>query len=87
LHEVISLSIGSPLESNKTWQVYNNLINEFKNEFNILLNVSKEQLLRSFDERLVDLILKNREEKIKVQPGYDGEYGKAMLTEKQERLV
>jgi PHP family Zn ribbon phosphoesterase len=31
------------------------------------------------------LIIKNREEKIKVKPGFDGEYGKVVL-EKQGKL-
>ncbi|HKZ33803.1 MAG TPA: endonuclease Q family protein [Candidatus Nanoarchaeia archaeon] len=88
LHEVIALSENSNLESNKTWQVYNKLIGEFTNEFNILLNASKEMLLgKGFDAKLVELILKNREEKIKVSPGYDGEYGKALLGEKQGTLI
>ena len=39
-----------------------------------------------FDEKLVYLILRNREGKIKVQPGYDGVYGKAVIGEKQVTL-
>jgi uncharacterized protein (TIGR00375 family) len=87
LHEVISLSIGSPLESKRTWEVYNKLIGEFKTEFNILLQAPKEKLMRNFDAKLVDLILQNREAKIKVAPGFDGEYGRALLGEKQASLI
>ena len=86
LHEVISLATGSPMESKKAWEIYNKLIAEFKSEFNILLKTSEEKLLR-FDAKLGELILKNREGKIKVAPGYDGEYGRAMLGEKQGTLV
>ena len=87
LHEVIALSTGGRLESPKTWEIYNGLIKNFDNEFNILLKVTKESLLgKMVDEKLVDLILKNREEKIKVAPGYDGEYGRAILGEKQALL-
>ncbi|MEK6840396.1 MAG: endonuclease Q family protein [Nanoarchaeota archaeon] len=85
LHEVIALSENSRLESNKTWQVYNDLIKEFGNELDILLKIPKEKLLK-FDAKLVELILRNRESKIKVAPGYDGEYGKALLGEKQSAL-
>ncbi len=87
LHEVIALAINSRLESPKTWEIYNELIKNFGNELNILLKISKESLLgKSFDAKLVELILNNRAEKIKVLPGYDGEYGKALLGEKQSVL-
>jgi len=87
LHEVIALFLGSTVENKKTWAVYNPLIEYFGNEFNILMNVSKEKLLgKNVDAKLVELILKNRTENIKVKPGYDGEYGQAILEEKQITL-
>ena len=93
LHEVIALSINSKIENKKTWQVYNELIGKFGNEFNILLNVSKEEFLRQntdtlkgTSDKLIELILKNREGKIKIKPGYDGEYGIPLIEEKQEKL-
>ena len=86
LHEIIALLIESPMESKKSWEIYNRLITEFGNELDILLKIPREKLLR-FDAKLADLILKNREGKIKVIPGYDGEYGKALLEEKQKTLV
>lgn len=87
LHEVISLALDSRLESPKTWEVYNSLIKNFGNELEILLKTKKEALLgKGFDEKLVELILKNRAAKIKVAPGYDGEYGKALLGGKQAVL-
>jgi len=80
LHEIISLFKGMGLQSGKIWEIYNNLISKFENEFNILLNVSQEDFLKQgFDNNLVDLILRNRVGKIKVIPGYDGVYGKAVL--------
>jgi len=88
LHEIIALDKGISMSSNGVWQVYNKLIAEFGNELDILLKTSKESLLgKGFDERLVDLILRNRDAKVKVVPGYDGLYGKALLGEKQSVLV
>ncbi|MBS3086706.1 DNA helicase UvrD [Candidatus Pacearchaeota archaeon] len=88
LHEVVALQKGISMSSNGVWQVYNKLIAEFGNELDILLKIPKETLLgKGFDEKLVDLIIKNREAKIKVVPGYDGEYGKALLGEKQGTLI
>ncbi|VVB82083.1 Uncharacterised protein [uncultured archaeon] len=87
LHEIISLFLGSAVESKGVWAIYNSLIESFGNEFNILLNIPKEELIgKDVGPRLVELILKNREGKIKVKPGYDGEYGIAMMGDKQEKL-
>ena len=86
LHEVLSLAIGSSMQSKKIWEIYNSLIKEFDSEFEILLKISKEKLLKVTDSKIVELILKNREGKIKVTPGYDGEYGIALLGDKQATL-
>ena len=87
LHELISLVARTDMQSKKVWDVYNILIKDFENEFNILLRASQEELLKKkVDEKLVELILKNREGKIRVSPGYDGEYGIVMLGEKQATL-
>jgi uncharacterized protein (TIGR00375 family) len=88
LQEVISLALGSSVESKKVWGVYNSLIESFGNEFNILFNVSAEEIAsKSFDSNITELIIKNREQKIKIKPGYDGVYGEAVLGEKQSTLI
>jgi len=86
LHEIIALAKNIGMQSKRSWETYDSLIKEFGNEFNVLLRISKERLIKNFDEKLVNLILKNREGKIKVKPGYDGEYGVALLRDKQEKL-
>ena len=88
LHELISLRFSTSLSSKKSWESYNSLIEIFGNEFNILLNISeKEMSSKGVDEKLIDLIIKNREGKIKVKPGFDGEYGVALLGEQQAKLI
>ncbi|MFH1585246.1 MAG: endonuclease Q family protein [archaeon] len=80
LHELISLNFGVSIQSKKVWEVYNSLIQEFGNEFNILLNVSREDLIKgNVDAKLVGLIMKNRSGGISVRPGFDGEYGVAQV--------
>jgi len=87
LSEIISVVYSTGMISKKAWNVYNGLIEKFGNEFNILLNVSREELLKEkVDLLLVEQILLNRQGKIKVIPGYDGEYGKAVLNEDQKKL-
>ena len=43
-------------------------------------------LKAKIDEKLMNLILKNREGQIKVKPGYDGEYGVLSSEEEQSTL-
>lgn len=86
LHEILSLGLGVGMNSKKTWEVYNKLIEKFENEFNVLLNIDGQELIKILNNKLlVDLILKNRQGKIKVKPGYDGVYGKALLEESSEK--
>jgi len=87
LQELIALAISSKLESKKTWEIYNLMIEKFGNEFRILLDFPKEEMLKeNIDDKLIDLILRNREGKIKVKPGYDGVYGTPLIEEKQKTL-
>ncbi|MEM4230710.1 MAG: endonuclease Q family protein [Candidatus Pacearchaeota archaeon] len=87
LHEIIAMVYNIKISSKKSWKIYNDLIEKFGNEFRVLLQVKKEDFLREkFDIKLVEQILLNREGKIKVIPGYDGEYGKAVLNNIQKRL-
>lgn len=87
LHEIIALYLDSKIESVKTWKLYNELIGKFGNELKILLEIGKDDLVKEkVDEKLIELILLNRNGKLIVKPGFDGEYGKVLLPEKQKRL-
>jgi uncharacterized protein (TIGR00375 family) len=84
LSEVISIAVGTDVFTKKVWDVYNQLIEKFGNEFNVLLNADKEEIRKIVKDRIADLVIKNREEKIKIIPGYDGVYGEPMLTPAEE---
>lgn len=88
LSELISAVMGSPLYSNKVSEIYNLLISRFGNEFNILLDTEKGELKKVVHEKLADVIIKNRQGALKIEPGYDGVYGKIILgdSEKQKSL-
>ncbi len=87
LHELISLALGMGMNSKSCWRIYNELIECFGNEFKVLLDVPKIDLAKALkNEILVDLIIFNRQGRIRVKPGYDGVYGEAVLPEKQSRL-
>jgi len=82
LSELINTAFGiDSLYSKSVWSEYNKLIEKFGNEFNVLLDVPREELDKIIEKRLVDIIMKNREGKIKIIPGYDGVYGKPVFDE------
>lgn len=79
LSELISTVTGvKQLYSQKIWQIYNKLIAEFGSEFNVLLEAPEDKL-KKIDEKLAELILRNRRGELEVSPGYDGVYGEAIL--------
>jgi len=80
LHEIIAVVHGiKQLSSKKVWDVYNRFIQVFNNEFNILINVNLEDL-RKVDEKVADVVVRVREGKLKIKPGYDGLYGELILS-------
>jgi len=84
LSELIAASFGVQAFSKKVWAMYNMFIERFGNEFNILLNAEKNDL-KKINEKLADLIIRNRNGKIKVEPGFDGVYGKLVLEKETEK--
>ncbi|MBS3151625.1 DNA helicase UvrD [Candidatus Woesearchaeota archaeon] len=85
LQELIAVVYNiKQLNSRKVWSVYNILIKNFGNEFNILLNAPEDELKKIVHEKLAKIILMNREGKLKIKPGFDGVYGVIELDEKDK---
>jgi uncharacterized protein (TIGR00375 family) len=83
LYEVISFVTGvNQLYSQRVIQEQNKLIEKFDNELNVLLNVSKEELVKVTNEKIADAIIKVREGKVKYIAGADGRYGIPIFNEK-----
>jgi len=85
LSELISGVIKSAVATQKVWKYYNELIKAFGNEINILLNVDENKLRSKTEEKIAEVIIKNRRGKIKVSPGFDGLYGQPVFSEGDER--
>ena len=52
---------------------------------NVLTEAEKDAIEAAADERIADLIMKNREGQIKVDPGYDGVYGELIYDRKETK--
>lgn len=87
LHELISAVYGvKQFTSKKVIDIYNILIKNFNTEYNILLEVPEEKLKTVIDEKLARVIILNRMNKLKINPGYDGVYGEIVLDDKEKVL-
>jgi PHP family Zn ribbon phosphoesterase len=77
LSEIIAMILGKGLATKKVWDEYWKILKAGKNEFDILLNVSEEDLLRATENKdIVKAIINLRKGKITIDPaGYDGVYG------------
>lgn len=79
LDEIISKAIGKGANTKTVQKKYNTLLDFFGSELNILLNISEKEMLAAVNENIAQAITKAREGKIKISPGFDGEYGKVNL--------
>ncbi|MFH1450382.1 MAG: endonuclease Q family protein, partial [archaeon] len=71
LSEIIALSVGvkSPASS-KVDSIYYKLIEKFGSEFNVLIEAQDSDIENVAGKRLSELIIRNRNNEIKVSPGY-----------------
>jgi len=63
----------------KVWRVYNSLISRFGNEYSVLLHASFDEMAGIVDAKIAEAIIRIRDEKVKVIPGYDGVYGQMRI--------
>ncbi len=85
LSEIISKLLGRAIATQAVWKEYNNLMANFKSEYNILLNVPEEELRKFTSLKIAEMIIKNRQARIEVLPGYDGEYGIPVFSDEDRK--
>jgi len=84
LEEIIAEVLGRGRAANQVKKEYQNLIEKFDSEFNILLNVKREDLETATLPEIAEGIIRVREGKVIKEPGYDGVYGKIRIFSKAE---
>jgi PHP family Zn ribbon phosphoesterase len=79
LSELLAAVYNTQIFSKKVWEESMKLTREFGSELNVLLETPEEKLRLITHERIAEIIVKNRKGELKVQPGYDGIYGRLLL--------
>ncbi|MEK9134721.1 MAG: endonuclease Q family protein [Patescibacteria group bacterium] len=82
LAEIIAETLGRGVATKEVIKHYQNLIGKLGPEFNILLNASIKDLKSATLPEIAEGIIRVREGKISVEPGYDGVYGKVHIFSK-----
>ena len=64
------------LYAQKIWEIYNLLIERFGNEYAVIIDASREELAKIVNTHVAEAIIRVREERMTIHPGYDGVYGR-----------
>jgi len=85
LSEIIATVLGVSYPSvQRVWEIYNKLIARFGDEYTVLINASVEEMSKIVEPRIAEAVVRVREEKVNVIPGYDGVYGQLVIFDEQE---
>jgi uncharacterized protein (TIGR00375 family) len=88
LSEIITAVLGVSYQGAKAvWRVYNPLVKRFGDEYSVLMDAPLEEMTKLVEPRIAEAIVRVREDRVKVVPGYDGVYGQLeIFEEKQEDI-
>ena len=86
LDEIIAEALGVASATTKSVQEeYKKIVGEFGAEISALFDVSRSDLEVRARPEIVEGIMRVREGKLHIEPGYDGLYGKVKIFEEEER--
>jgi len=85
LEEIIAEALGVQPGTQQVLKEYQNLIEKFGSELEVLLEISQKELQSSTLPEISEGIIRVREGKVFTEPGYDGVYGKIRIFSKGEQ--
>jgi len=84
---IIADYYGMGRDSKRVQELYKEVVQLAGNEFRALLDLSYEELKKIMPEALADGIIRTRASKIKIIPGFDGQYGQVEVFSSKERAT
>jgi uncharacterized protein (TIGR00375 family) len=85
LEEIIADALGQSTGTIEVEKEYKNLIEKFGNEFSVLIDAPRKELEKVTLPEIAEGIIRVREGKVFIEPGYDGVYGKIRIFQKEEQ--
>ena len=85
LEGIIANAFGVGVNTKKVRKEYEGLINHFGNELKILMDVAVKEIEGVSLAEIAEGIRRVREGKVRINPGYDGEYGEINIFSEKER--
>jgi len=85
LEEIIAEVLEAGVGTKEVEKEYNNLIEKFGSELDILIDIPLSELKSETLPEIAEAILRVRKGKVKVEPGYDGVYGKIRIFSQEEK--
>ncbi|MBI2640213.1 MAG: DNA helicase UvrD [Candidatus Sungbacteria bacterium] len=85
LDEVIGGAFGVGVSSKKVKDEYMRLVNAFGSEFALLVDADEQEIRNGTPAEVAEGIIRVRQKKVRIDPGYDGEYGKIKIFEEGEQ--
>jgi len=83
--EVIAETLGVGSGSKSVRKEYETAVKNFGSEFGILIDASESELKNGLPPAIAEGVIRMRQGKVQIEPGYDGEYGKIKIFEEKER--
>lgn len=87
LPNIIADYFGMGKSSKRVDNLFMSIIKSAGNEFRVLLDLDYQELLKIMPETLAKGIIRMRENKIRLNPGYDGQYGTVEIFTEEERKL